>query len=78
MKKKNVVKKETREKKTHERTPVRVQKQKTIKPSIVTEPVVEINEEKEPIKKQHTKKLKTVSPDTVEVEQNIENNEQNL
>lgn len=78
MKKKNVVKKEAREKKTHERTSVRIQKQKTIKPTIVAEPVVEVNKEKEPIKKQHTKKPKTVSPDTVEAEQNIENNEQNL
>ncbi|MBQ3946802.1 MAG: hypothetical protein II670_14540 [Alphaproteobacteria bacterium] len=78
MKKKNVVKKETREKKTHERTPVRIQKPKVKKPVVVTEPVVEVVEEKEPIKKQHNKKPKTAPVEIVEVEKNIENNEQNL
>lgn len=78
MKKKNVVKKETREKKTHERTPVRIQKPKVKKPVAVTEPIVDGVEEKEPVKKQHTKKPKTVPVEIVEVEKTIENNEQNI
>ena len=78
MKKKNVVKKETREKKTHERTPVRIQKPKVKNPVVVAEPVVETVEEKEPIKKQYNRKSKFAPVETPLVENNIENNEQNI
>ena len=53
MKKKNVVKRERGEKKTYERTPIKVQKTTVNKQSTVIESVVDVHEEKETIKKQH-------------------------
>ena len=76
MKKKNVVKKEVREKKTHERTPVRIQKPVEKKPVVVTEPVTEKVEERKISKKQDVKKPKPAP--LAETENIVENNEQNI
>lgn len=77
MKKKNVVKRTVREKKTHTRTPIRiireVRKEET-KPVEEFKPVVV---EKETVKKQN-RKPKPAPVETVPmVDNNIENNEQN-
>ena len=77
MKKKNVVKRTVREKKTHTRTPIRiireVRKEET-KPVEEVKPVVV---EKESVKKQN-RKPKPAPVETVPVvDNNTENNEQN-
>ena len=76
MKKKTVVKKEAREKRTHDRTPVRFYKPVPIKENNVTVPVESSVEENEPVKKQHNRKPKPV--EVVETVNDTENNEQNI
>ncbi len=82
LKKKNVVKREVREKKTHERTalkPVVKKVKKTADKPVVT-PNKEVETEKPVVKKQQRKPQKPVpvEPVVVSFPNNPENNEQNI
>lgn len=82
MKKKNVVKKEVREKKTHVRTAVKIQTKKTVKPveKVETKPAKsDVAVDKEIVRKPRKTPKPVHNIETVEPQQvNIENNEQNI
>lgn len=82
MKKKNVVKKEVREKKTHVRTAVKIQTKKTVKPVEKVETKSAKSDavgDKEIARKPRKAPKPVHNIETVEPQQvNIENNEQNI
>ena len=84
LKKKRVVKKDVREKRTHQRTavkPVVKKDQKQAEITVVAPKSVEVKADRPEIKKQHRqpKQVKPVVEEVVEViDNNMDNNEQNI